>query len=38
VTPNIPSAKRLEIVRNVRLVDAAYPAMTNDKIETWHDL
>jgi cytidyltransferase-like protein len=30
VTPVIPFAEWLEIVRNVRFVDAAYPAMTND--------
>lgn len=38
VTPVIPLAERLEIVRNVRFVDAAHAAMTNDKLEIWHDL
>jgi glycerol-3-phosphate cytidylyltransferase len=38
VTPVIPLAERLEIVRNVRYVDAAMPAMTNDKVEIWKEL
>jgi glycerol-3-phosphate cytidylyltransferase len=38
VTPVIPLAERLEIVRNVRFVDAAHVAMTNDKVEIWNDL
>lgn len=38
VTPIIPLTERLEIVRNVRYVDAALPAMTNDKAEIWKDL
>jgi glycerol-3-phosphate cytidylyltransferase len=38
VTPMIPLAERLEIVRNVRYVDAAMPAMTNDKVEIWKEL
>jgi len=38
VTPVIPLAERLEIVRNVRFVDAAHAAITNDKIEIWKDL
>jgi glycerol-3-phosphate cytidylyltransferase len=38
VTPVVPLSERLEIVRNVRFVDAAHPAMTNDKIEIWRDL
>jgi glycerol-3-phosphate cytidylyltransferase len=38
VTPAIPFAERLEIVRSVRFVDAALPAMTNDKVETWKDV
>lgn len=38
VTPVIPLAERLEIVRNVRFVDAAHAAMTNDKLEIWKDL
>lgn len=38
VTPVIPLAERLEIVRNIRFVDSAHAAMTNDKIEIWRDL
>ena len=38
VTPVIPLAERLEIVRNNRFVDAAHAAMTNDKVEIWKDL
>jgi len=38
VAPVIPLAERVEIVRNVRFVDAAIPALTNDKIEIWKDL
>jgi glycerol-3-phosphate cytidylyltransferase len=38
ITPVIPLAERLEIVRNIRLVDAAFPATTNDKVEIWKDL
>lgn len=38
VTPVIPLVERLEIVGNVRFVDAAIPAQTNDKVEIWKDL
>jgi glycerol-3-phosphate cytidylyltransferase len=38
VTPITPLAERVEIVRNVRFVDAAIPALTNNKIEIWKDL
>lgn len=38
VNPVIPLAERLEIVSNVRYVDAAHPAFTNDKVEIWKDL
>lgn len=38
VTPTIPLKERLEIVRNVRFVDAAVPALTNDKVEIWNEL
>ena len=38
VTPVIPLAERLEIVRNVRFVDTAVPAVTNDKVAIWKDL
>jgi len=38
VAPVIPLAERIEIVRNVRFVDAAIPALTNNKIEIWKDL
>ena len=36
--PVVPLAERLEIVRNVRYVDVAHPAFTNDKVEIWQDL
>jgi glycerol-3-phosphate cytidylyltransferase len=38
VTPVIPLSERVEIVRNVRFVDAAIPALTNDKVAIWKDL
>ncbi len=38
VTPVIPLAERLEIVRDIRFVDAVHAAMTNDKVEIWNDL
>ena len=38
VTPVIPLAERLEIVRNVRFVDRAHAAMTNGKMEIWQQL
>lgn len=38
VKPIVPLAERLEIVRNVRYVDAAHPAFTNDKVAIWKDL
>ena len=38
VTPVFPLAGRVEIVRNVRFVDATIPALTNDKVEIWKDL
>ena len=38
VVPVVPLAKRLEIVRSVRFVDAAFPAMTDDKVGIWKDL
>jgi glycerol-3-phosphate cytidylyltransferase len=38
VTPIVPLAERLEIVRHIRFVNAAIPAMTNDKVEIWKDL
>jgi glycerol-3-phosphate cytidylyltransferase len=38
ITPVVPLAERLEIVRNVRYVDAAFPAMTADKLEIWRTL
>jgi glycerol-3-phosphate cytidylyltransferase len=38
VTPVIPMVERIEIVRNVRFVDAALPAWTHDKVEIWKDL
>ncbi|MBN8953634.1 MULTISPECIES: adenylyltransferase/cytidyltransferase family protein [unclassified Rhizobium] len=38
VVPVIPLVERLEIVRNVRFVDAAYVATTNNKVEIWKSL
>jgi glycerol-3-phosphate cytidylyltransferase len=38
VTPVIPLAERLEVVRNVRFVGMAHAAMTNDKTEIWGEL
>jgi glycerol-3-phosphate cytidylyltransferase len=38
VTPVIPLAERLEIVRNVRCVDEAVEAQVNDKLAIWRDL
>lgn len=38
ITPVIPLAERIEIVRSCRFVDAAHCAMTNDKLEIWRDL
>lgn len=38
VTPVVPLAERLEIVRNVRFVDAAVPIMTNDRGAIWKEL
>lgn len=38
VTPVVPLAERLEIIRHVRFVDAAIPALTNDKVEIWQEL
>jgi glycerol-3-phosphate cytidylyltransferase len=35
VTPVVPLAERVEIARNVRFVDAAIPALTNDKVGTF---
>ena len=35
VTPVVPLAEPVEIVRNVRYVDLAFPAMTADKLEIW---
>ena len=38
VTLVTPLSERLEIVRNVRFVDMAHAAMTNDKTEIWKEL
>ncbi len=38
VTPVIPLAERLEIVRNVRFVDSAHPTTTADRLVIWHQL
>jgi glycerol-3-phosphate cytidylyltransferase len=37
VMPVIPFAERLEIVRNVKFVDMALAAVTNDKTEIWRE-
>jgi glycerol-3-phosphate cytidylyltransferase len=37
VTPVIPLAERLEIIRNVRFVEAAVAGLTSDKVATWKD-
>jgi glycerol-3-phosphate cytidylyltransferase len=36
--PVIPLAERLDLVRSLRLVDAAFPAMTWDKVEIWRTI
>jgi glycerol-3-phosphate cytidylyltransferase len=38
IQPVIPLAERLEIVRNISFVDAAYAATTNDKVEIWKEM
>jgi glycerol-3-phosphate cytidylyltransferase len=38
VTPVIPLAERLEIVRNIRCVDDAVAAVVADKLEIWREL
>lgn len=38
VTPVIPIAERLEIVGNLRFVDAVHEARTNDKVAIWKEL
>jgi glycerol-3-phosphate cytidylyltransferase len=38
VTPIVPLAERLEIVRHVRYVDMAHAAMTDDKVAIWKEL
>jgi glycerol-3-phosphate cytidylyltransferase len=38
VAPIIPLSERLEIVRNVRFVNAAIPALTAEKVAIWKDL
>jgi glycerol-3-phosphate cytidylyltransferase len=38
VAPVVPLGERLEIVRSVRYVDAAFPAMTGNKLEIWRTL
>jgi glycerol-3-phosphate cytidylyltransferase len=38
VRPVIPLAERLEIVSNLRYVDAAFPAFTDDKVKIWKQL
>jgi glycerol-3-phosphate cytidylyltransferase len=38
VTPIIPLAERLEIVRNIRFVDDAVAAVVPDKLDIWREL
>ena len=38
VTPVIPLAERLEIVRNIRCLDDAVAAVVADKLEIWREL
>src|ERR1700730_4226360 len=38
IIPIIPLAERLEIVRSIRFVDSAFPAMKNDKLEICREL
>jgi glycerol-3-phosphate cytidylyltransferase len=38
VWPVVPLRERLEIVRSVRFVDEALPAITNDKLAIWREL
>jgi glycerol-3-phosphate cytidylyltransferase len=38
VTPVIPLAERLEIVRNIRCVDDAVAAVLPDKLDIWREL
>jgi glycerol-3-phosphate cytidylyltransferase len=38
VTPVIPLAERLEIVRNIRFVDNAVAAIVPDKLDIWREL
>jgi glycerol-3-phosphate cytidylyltransferase len=38
VKPVVPLVERLEIVRNMRYVDAAHAALTNDKVAIWKEL
>jgi glycerol-3-phosphate cytidylyltransferase len=38
VTPVIPLAERLEIVRNIRFVDDAVAAVVPDKLDIWREL
>jgi glycerol-3-phosphate cytidylyltransferase len=38
IHPVVPLADRLEIVRNIRCVDSAVAATTNDKLQIWREL
>ena len=35
IAPVVPLGERLEILRSVRYVDAAFPAMTGNKLKIW---
>jgi glycerol-3-phosphate cytidylyltransferase len=37
-TPVVPLAERMEIVRNLRFVDAVHAEVVPDKIDTWRDV
>ncbi|BDZ45948.1 adenylyltransferase/cytidyltransferase family protein [Naasia aerilata] len=38
ITPVVPLAERLEIVRNIRYVDEARPEVLPDKLDTWREV
>ena len=38
IRPVVPLAERLEVVRNIRCVDSAVAATTNDRLQIWREL
>ncbi len=38
ITPVVPLAERLEIVRNIHVVDQAYAEDVSDKLDVWREL